>query len=249
MNFIRKNWYVKSKEAPSNYDTLVEKMRGKGSNRGIEAAILDGMVCKVAQNCSEEDEEDEDGYFLPLGITTYNGIFSPRQLDQIETKCVLLHTDAQQGIIPKECYHSSESKNGHLKRTKYFFGSRYLWSRDQLASPAAKIARGIRVDVPEPPKWMIVSPLFHRCEECDQKLMVALVVQDFVEHQMQRAQIVKEGFVNAIALNMYHDGSEGIQNHYDDSKRFQQPIYSLRLFSDSRLSFGTQLYGYVKYVR
>lgn len=23
-----------------------------------------------------------------------------------------------------------------------------------------------------------------------------------------------------------------------------QPIYSLRLFSDSRLSFGTQLYGY-----
>ena len=34
-----------------------------------------------------------------------------------------------------------------------------------------------------------------------------------------------------------------LQSHYDDAARFSQPIYSLRLFSDSRLSFGTQLYG------
>ena len=38
-------------------------------------------------------------------------------------------------------------------------------------------------------------------------------------------------------------GSEGIQSHYDDAGRFDRPIFSLRLFSDSRLSFGTQLYG------
>ena len=38
-------------------------------------------------------------------------------------------------------------------------------------------------------------------------------------------------------------GSEGIQSHYDDAGRFDRPIYSLRLLSDSRLSFGTQLYG------
>lgn len=38
-------------------------------------------------------------------------------------------------------------------------------------------------------------------------------------------------------------GSEGIQSHFDDDGRFDRPIYSLRLFSDSRLSFGTQLYG------
>jgi hypothetical protein len=36
----------------------------------------------------------------------------------------------------------------------------------------------------------------------------------------------------------------GIQSHFDDRERFAQPIYSLRLYSDSRLSFGTQLYGY-----
>lgn len=37
--------------------------------------------------------------------------------------------------------------------------------------------------------------------------------------------------------------AEGIQSHFDDAGRFQRPITSLRLMSDSRLSFGTQLYG------
>lgn len=35
----------------------------------------------------------------------------------------------------------------------------------------------------------------------------------------------------------------GIQSHFDDSERFIQPIYSLRIFSDSRLSFGGTLFG------
>lgn len=70
------------------------------------------------------------------------------------------------------------------------------------------------------------------------------LLQDIVEKPIVSASIAPANFINAIALNMYHDGSEGIQSHYDDSKRFQQPIYSLRLFSDSRLSFGTQLYGF-----
>ena len=63
-------------------------------------------------------------------------------------------------------------------------------------------------------------------------------MRNVVERPMVSASLVAEGFVDAIALNMYHDGSEGIQSHYDDAKRFHQPIYSLRLFSDSRLSFG-----------
>ena len=47
------------------------------------------------------------------------------------------------------------------------------------------------------------------------------------------------GFVNSIAMNMYSDGTEGLGQHFDDAGRFAQPIVSLRLFSDSRLSFGT----------
>ena len=69
-------------------------------------------------------------------------------------------------------------------------------------------------------------------------------MQEGVERPMVEAGLVPARFLDAWALNMYHDGSQGIQPHYDDSARFERPVYSLRLFSDSRLSFGTQLYGY-----
>ena len=68
-------------------------------------------------------------------------------------------------------------------------------------------------------------------------------LQAAVEEPLVTAGLLPRGFLNSWALNMYHDGSEGIQSHFDDAGRFRRPIYSLRLFSDSRLSFGTQLYG------
>ncbi len=64
-----------------------------------------------------------------------------------------------------------------------------------------------------------------------------------VEEPLVAAGLLPLGFVNSAALNMYVDGSEGIQAHFDDAGRFERPILSMRLFSDSRLSFGTQLYG------
>ena len=69
-------------------------------------------------------------------------------------------------------------------------------------------------------------------------------MQEGVMRPMEEAKLVPEAFLDSCALNIYHDGSQGIQPHYDDSTRFERPVYSLRLFSDSRLSFGTQLYGY-----
>lgn len=45
-------------------------------------------------------------------------------------------------------------------------------------------------------------------------------------------------------MNVYHDGKEGLAQHFDDAVRFKQPIYSVRLFSDCRLSFGSQFYGF-----
>ena len=65
-----------------------------------------------------------------------------------------------------------------------------------------------------------------------------------MEKPLLEAGLVPAKFLDSWALNMYHDGSQGIQPHYDHASRFERPIYSLRLFSDSRLSFGTQLYGY-----
>ena len=197
----------------------------KDSVEGMVDMILDGMVSTVVQatEAGRDLQPDcADNYLLPLGVTTYNGLYDPEDMQVIESNCDVLHRESVKGTLPKECFHETSTKTGSLKRTKYFFGSRYLWSREQLKHPQAKIAGGIRRDVPKPPAWM----------------------HEMVEQPMVSADLAPAGFVDAIALNMYHDGSEGIQSHYDDAKRFQQPIYSLRLFSDSRLSFGTQLYGF-----
>jgi len=50
---------------------------------------------------------------------------------------------------------------------------------------------------------------------------------------------LEKDFINSIALNVYHDGKEGLAQHFDDAVRFRQPIYTVRLFSDCRLSFGS----------
>ena len=68
-------------------------------------------------------------------------------------------------------------------------------------------------------------------------------VQEKAEAPLVAAGVMPQGFADSWAVNVYHDGSEGIQSHYDDAGRFLRPITSLRLFSDCRLSFGTQLYG------
>jgi len=46
--------------------------------------------------------------------------------------------------------------------------------------------------------------------------------------------------VNEVALNVYHTGEVGISQHYDNTNRFEAPIVSLRLYSDSRLTFGAK---------
>lgn len=104
-----------------------------------------------------------------------------------------------------------------LKRTKFFFGFRYMWTRTQILEPLSNVAAGVRADVSQPPVWMKTT----------------------LEEPLVNAGIIEKDFVNSVALNVYHDGSEGLAQHFDDATRFKQPIYTLRLFSDSRLSFGS----------
>ena len=61
-----------------------------------------------------------------------------------------------------------------------------------------------------------------------------------MEVPLTDAGIMSSDWLNQYALNIYHDGSEGIKQHFDDSKRFMRPIYSIRLFSASRLAFGAK---------
>jgi hypothetical protein len=41
------------------------------------------------------------------------------------------------------------------------------------------------------------------------------VIDKFVE-----TGIAEKGFINSIAMNVYHDGTEGLAQHYDDATRF-----------------------------
>ena len=75
----------------------------------------------------------------------------------MEANADSISSKAQARLLPPACYCISAGKNGAHKRTKFFFGARYLWTRDQMQQPAAKQAHGIRVDVPSPPGWMQVS--------------------------------------------------------------------------------------------
>ena len=47
---------------------------------------------------------------------------------------------------------------------------------------------GVRVDVSEPPNWM----------------------KDLIEDPMVDGSIVEKDFINSIAMNVYHDGKEGL---------------------------------------
>jgi hypothetical protein len=83
--------------------------------------------------------------------------------------------------------------------------------------PLSNVAAGVRADVSQAPVWM----------------------KSILEDPLVKTNIIPKDFINSIALNVYHDGSEGLAQHFDDATRFKQPIYTLRLFSDSRLSFGS----------
>ena len=52
----------------------------------------------------------------------------------------------------------------------------------------SNIAAGVRADVSQPPLWM----------------------KEKIEDPMVKGKLVEENFINSVALNVYHDGSEGL---------------------------------------
>lgn len=89
-----------------------------------------------------------------------------------------------------------------IKRTKFFFGYRYMWTRCQLSEPCSYVGAGVRKDVASPPQWT-----------------------KKISDEMVKDNIVEKDFINSIAINVYHDGKEGLAQHFDDAVRFKQVIY------------------------
>mmetsp|Transcript_33206 Transcript_33206/g.50897 ORF Transcript_33206/g.50897 Transcript_33206/m.50897 type:complete len:229 (-) Transcript_33206:565-1251(-) len=153
---------------------------------------------------------------LMVGATTYENFYTHEEMDEMEN---LIEKTEQislkDGYLPMTAQKTGPPSK--LKRTKFFFGMRYMWTKTQLQDPLANVAAGVRADVSTPPPWMA------------RKLLKPMV----------DTGIIQDDFINSVALNVYHDGSEGLAQHFDDATRFKQPIFTLRLFSDSRLSFGS----------
>lgn len=59
-------------------------------------------------------------------------------------------------------------------------------------------AAGVRIDVAPPPRW----------------------IKDRVESRLVGATLVPQGWLNSYAINFYHDGTEGLRQHYDDNTRY-----------------------------
>lgn len=105
-----------------------------------------------------------------------------------------------------------------IRRLKFFFNHRYAYGRHHVAGPAAS-AYGIEATRDAIPPW----------------------VQEYVESVLVEAGLLPVGFINSACINVYY--GFGLHSHMDDPKRFARAIYSLRLFGDSRLTFGAHGLG------
>ena len=63
-----------------------------------------------------------------------------------------------------------------------------MWTKSQLLEPLSNAAAGVRADVSQAPVW----------------------TKSVLEDPLVKAGLIEPGFINSIALNVYHDGSEGL---------------------------------------
>eukprot|EP01083_Nonionella_stella_P080132 220009_1 len=161
-----------------------------------------------------------------IGAVAYHDFFTEDELKEIEDALDIIQRRSQRNKYKKYTSQSTikrSSKSGLLVRTKHFFGARYLWHPSDFKREGRDktIGCGIRVDVDAKPN----------------------VLFDLVEKKLVQYGLIKPNWIEGIAFNMYHDGTEGIGPHFDDEERFDRPVITVRLFSDARIAFGTDLYG------
>jgi len=170
---------------------------------------------KVYQKATNSTyEEGQAAGVERIGLVRYEGLFLPHELHKIEQYCDDVQSNKAKGKHEPNTSHDTIFA-GECRRTKHFFKARYLWTREQVEEPDAERAGGLRTDVDPVPESF-----------------------RFIIDRLERANVVPKGFINGLALNMYHDGTIGIGLHVDCNSRFARPIITLRLFSPARLTLG-----------
>ena len=132
-----------------------------------------------------DEKKRNDPLSYPAGGISYWNYYTNEELKAIESKCLRTENNAE-SFIP--CTAQKTYQGKLLVRTKFFFGYRYMWNDEQLCSPYASVSKGVRSDVSSIPHWM---------------------KKDIV-NTMADGGIFPQGFINEIAMNVYHDGTEGL---------------------------------------
>eukprot|EP00347_Sterkiella_histriomuscorum_P020874 403336135 len=174
-NLIKKKYYLNPENLPENY------------HKFIDSKIL------------KDPELKSDFRNYPIGVTSFENFFTHGELLNIEEN--VMETERQcsnSAFLPDTAQQTFSGSR--LTRTKFFFGYRYMWTKEQLSEPFSQVAAGVRKDVSRPPVW----------------------VNEFMVSKMEKCGIVEKNFINSIAMNVYHDGTEGLAQHYDDATRFKQ---------------------------
>jgi hypothetical protein len=216
------NWYYLINTRDSfSYDLKIKKSHFYQNSRKITKKEFYFHKDDLPSNFKDWNKYLE-GDLVRTGVVTYHNCFTHQELLEMEQDALNTEQDFIKGRFLKNTAQPTYGAGGKIKRTKFFFGTRYMWTATQLAEKQSKIAAGVRVDVSATPNWM----------------------KNKIENPLVDAGVIEKGFINSIAMNIYHDGKEGLAQHFDDAVRFKQPIYTVKLDSDSRLSFGSQFYGY-----
>ena len=169
---------------------------GRGTRSIVKTKYFFRKDC-VPQDVLSSWSIDPDVGLYPVGVVQYSGIHDDERVKEIEAHVDKMSSDMHLNLsLFRRGAQRSYHHGGKLTRTKYFLGARYLWRREELLRPGADIGKGIRVDVPRPFRWM------------------RDVEAEFIKHS-----VIEASFANSFAANVYHDGSEGLGQHYDDQAR------------------------------
>lgn len=83
---------------------------------------------------------------LKVGVTCFENFFTHEEMNAMEQNI----EETEQKSLRDEFLPMTAQKTFTgvtLKRTKFFFGYRYMWTRTQLQDPLSNVAAGVRADV------------------------------------------------------------------------------------------------------
>lgn len=163
-----------------------------------------------------------------IGITQILDYFTPVQICGFERdantilRCVesgthwLPESEEERAAAPAIAYLRTLDKNEQRKRLKLFLGYRYAYGRTKTNSRIFKDVDPIK-NVP--------------------------LVETLRAHIEDGLGLVPKGFIDQSVMNYYLAKNSCLGVHQDEKRLFHRPICSVRLFSDSVLSFGCKGFG------